>query len=176
MSDKKNNLRDAIMDLARGIGTVFKKYTRSTREKAWSRITSRAGEKEIDKIMLNPNRQLDIFRKLVNQKEGLEMGKSLKLWVDDERPMPEGFDLHVENADDAIQIVSTGKVSMISLDHDLGEKENGDGYEVAKFIEEAAYMGILNPMEMRVHSANPVGRKRIEMSIEKCNKYWGFTK
>ena len=171
MADKKTNLKDAIMDLARGIEAVFRKYSRNTREKAWSRITGKDGEKEIKKIMVDPTRQVSIFAKLANQTESA--GAAVRMWLDDERPMPAGFDLHVRTAKEAIEAIKSGRVSEISLDHDLGGEENGTGYEVAKFIEEAAFQGALAPMRLVVHSANPVGANNIRRCIDNANRFWG---
>lgn len=96
----------------------------------------------------------------------------IKVWLDDERPMPAGFDRHVRTANEAIDIIKSGGVSLISLDHDLGEDSNGTGYDVAKFIEEGAFLGTVPPMEVRVHSANPVGASRMRMCIENAKRYW----
>jgi hypothetical protein len=173
MADKKTNLKDAIMDLARGIESVFRKYSRSTREKAWTKITGKDGEREIKKIMVDPTRQLSTFAKLVTQKESVAATSSIRMWLDDERPMPEGFNLHVKRADEAIKAIKTGRVGEVSLDHDLGGEENGTGYDVAKFIEEAAFQGSLAPMRLSVHSANPVGANNIKKCIDNAMRFWG---
>lgn len=166
MPDKKSSLKDAIMDLAKEIDSVFKKYTRNTRTKAWERITSKDGEVEIKKIIVDPNRQLSIFGRLALQKEGRHV------WLDDERPMPSGYDIHIKTAAEAIELIRSGAVSSISLDHDLGNAENGTGYEVAKFIEEGAFNGTVKPIEVRVHSANPVGASNMRKSIESAVRFW----
>lgn len=67
--DKKTNTKDAIVDIAKSLETVFKKYTKSTRERAWEKITSKDGEKEIKKILNDPNRPINTFQKLANQKD-----------------------------------------------------------------------------------------------------------
>lgn len=59
-----SNLQKAIMDIAGNLEKSFKKFTKNTREKAWKRITSADGEKEIKKILQDPERQLSIFAKL----------------------------------------------------------------------------------------------------------------
>jgi hypothetical protein len=168
MPDKKSSLKDAIMDLAKEIESVFRKYTRNTRAKAWEKITSKDGEREIKKILVDPNRQLSIFGKLALQNEGV------RVWLDDERPMPEGYDLHLKTAPEAIELIRQGKVSAISLDHDLGPTESGTGYEVAKFIEEGAFQGSIDPIDVRVHSANPVGSFNIKKSIESAKRFWSI--
>jgi len=58
------NLQKAIVDIASGLEKSFKKFSRNTREKAWKRITSADGEKEVKKILQDPERQLSIFAKL----------------------------------------------------------------------------------------------------------------
>lgn len=175
MADKKSNLKDAIMDLARGIESVFRKYTKTTRERAWERITSKDGEREVRKILLDPTRQLSPFGKLINQKESFEGQSAVRVWLDDERPMPEGFDLHLKTAREAIDLIRTGRASAISFDHDLGGEENGNGYEVAKFIEEGAFQGAIAPIDMYVHSANPVGANNIRRCIDNAKRFWGFS-
>lgn len=58
------NLQKAILDIASNLKKSFSKYSRNTRDKAWKRITSAEGEREVDKILLNPERQLNTFQKL----------------------------------------------------------------------------------------------------------------
>jgi len=69
MADNKSNLKDAIMDIARSLETVFKKYTRQTRTKAWDKITSRDGEKDMERILRDPSLTVSPFGKLANQKD-----------------------------------------------------------------------------------------------------------
>jgi hypothetical protein len=170
MADK-SSIKDAIMALAKEIDAVFKKYSRQARSKAWERMTSKDGEREVKKIMDNPGRSLAPFAKLANQRESAD--NPVRVWLDDLRPMPIGFDLHARTAEEAIEIIESGRVSEISLDHDLGSEENGTGYEVAKFIEEGAYHGYVAFMEVKVHSANPVGAKNIQACIDNANHFWG---
>jgi hypothetical protein len=59
-----------------------------------------------------------------------------------------------------------------SLDHDLGDDSNGTGYNVACYIEEAAYTGQLRPQEIYIHSANPVGRMNKESAIARAKENW----
>lgn len=96
---------------------------------------------------------------------------SVSLWVDDERPMPDGFDLRAKTAELAIEILESGlAVHKISLDHDLGAF--GSGYDIAKWIEEQAYYGKLPRIAWNVHSANPVGRDRMTAALKNADKFW----
>jgi hypothetical protein len=97
----------------------------------------------------------------------------MRLWLDDVRPMPNDFVCHCLRAKEAINFVRMGMVSHISFDHDLGEPENGTGYDVAKVIEEGAFDGTIPPMTWAIHSANPVGRKNIEVAMKNAERYWG---
>lgn len=96
----------------------------------------------------------------------------MKVFLDDERPTPEGWH-RVYTADEAISLLRTGKVKEISLDHDLGDdKKFGTGYDVASFIEERAFFGTMKPVRWSIHSANPVGRKNMLAALENANKMW----
>lgn len=105
----------------------------------------------------------------------------LKLWLDDNRDPKDstiqslfganGDEVWVKTVSEAIDLIGSGYVSSISIDHDLGDG-NGDGYEVAKFIEEGAFDGSLEPFKCTVHSKNPVGARRVVQALENANKFW----
>src|SRR3990167_6160854 len=92
-----------------------------------------------------------------------------RLWVDDIRPMPEGFDLWAKTANEAVALLLMNTVGFVSFDHDLG---GSTGYEVAKWVEQAAFEGLIGPFEWEVHSSNPVGRQNIEAALRKAEQYW----
>lgn len=60
--------------------------------------------------------------------------------------------------DEAIEIFSTREVREVSLDHDLGDPNGRDGTALAKWLTANKKW----PAEVRFHSANPVGRQRME--------------
>lgn len=95
------------------------------------------------------------------------------LWLDDCRPMPAEFDQCVQNRDDAIKVLATGKVTRVSLDHDLGKEAIvGDGYRVACWIEDAAYSGDIPRLAWTVHSQNPVGAMRMREALRNADLFW----
>lgn len=97
----------------------------------------------------------------------------MKLWVDDLRPMPDGFDAHAKTAQEAIRYLETRDVKKISLDHDLGsDSQYETGYFVACWIELAAHNKWIPKLQWEVHSANPVGRRNIEMALKKADQHW----
>lgn len=98
---------------------------------------------------------------------------NISLWLDDARPMPDVFTHHARTAGEAITLLEGGEVTLISLDHDLGnEVEVGSGYVVACWIETEAHAGRLRPIEVRIHSANPVGAARMRAAIAGARKAW----
>lgn len=90
--------------------------------------------------------------------------------------MPLEFDVHFRNAFDCIRFIKgyKGKIEHISFDHDLGDEDkNGTGYDVAVALEEMAYNNKISKISYAVHSANPVGRKRIDAAMKFIQKnYW----
>lgn len=95
----------------------------------------------------------------------------MRLWLDDERPMPDGYTHQAYTAKEAIDLLETGKVECISLDHYLGEN-NGTGYEVACFIERSAFEGTLQSMRLKVHSQDPVGKQKIKIALQNAKRAW----
>ena len=83
MEKKPNsNIKDAVVDIAKSLESVFKKYTKNTREKAWKKITSKDGEKEIKKIIIDPTRPINTFQKLATQKDECFVPKKFSDWVE----------------------------------------------------------------------------------------------
>ena len=81
----------------------------------------------------------------------------MRVWLDDLREAPPGW-VRVRTPEEAIELLRTGEVDAISLDHDLGlldgEREQ-TGYDVVVWIERAvATEGFVPPRTIRVHSAN----------------------
>lgn len=95
-----------------------------------------------------------------------------KLWLDDERPAPEGW-YWAHTSEEAISYLQVYTVQDMSLDHDLGvclkckltkQQCHHDGYYVLKQIAEHNLWPRNKP---KVHSMNPIGRERMESFIER---------
>jgi hypothetical protein len=95
----------------------------------------------------------------------------MKVWLDDTRKKPANYDVHVKTAEDAISLLKTGQVKVMSFDHDLGSIET-TGYDVAKYVSQEAYHGRMAPFGWTVHSANPVGRSNIIATLQQADKWW----
>jgi hypothetical protein len=89
---------------------------------------------------------------------------NMRVYLDDERQTPDGW-VRVYWPNEAIELLEQGCVSEISLDHDLGDDDRGTGYDVITWIEEAVVVRGFSPPIIRVHSANPAARTRMELGI-----------
>ena len=96
----------------------------------------------------------------------------MKVYLDDERQTPEGW-TRVYWPDEAIELLKTGEVEEISLDHDLGDDQRGTGYDVVLWIEEAVITKGFKPPKMKVHSANVSAREKMELGIRTIERRIG---
>jgi len=124
----------------------------------------------------------------------------MNVYLDDVRKAPIGWMQTRTAAETIETIIDyQGEINTLSLDHDLGAcneclethggsaeqwlinsnykemphcEHFGTGYEVALFLEEMAYNNptFIFPTHVQCHSANPVGRQRIERVIEKLKQ------
>jgi hypothetical protein len=98
----------------------------------------------------------------------------VKVWLDDVREAPDDW-VHVKTPEEAIDLLRSGEVEEISLDHDLGlatPESERTGYEVLAWLEEALATGTWKrdvPL-IRIHSANPVGWRRMKQAIESIQR------
>ena len=94
----------------------------------------------------------------------------MKIFLDDTRAAPEGWIL-VRTAREAIAALEAGAVTELSLDHDLGGDDTvGTGHDVLVWIEEAVALRGFEPPSLSVHSANIVGRQRMQQAIESIER------
>lgn len=116
------------------------------------------------------------------------------VYLDDLRQEPEGF-VRVHTAQECIDFLKdhNGEIGILSLDHDLGIcpeclgskstedwlirsgftslpncEHVGTGYTVCLWLEEQVHTdpAFVLPQEIKVHSANPVGRERMLKAIQ----------
>lgn len=112
----------------------------------------------------------------------------MRVYLDDCRETPEGFDCRAYTAEEAIALVDTGLVTHISLDFDLGWAprltENGtyyevdedpnapDGGKVARRIMDLAYCNYIPRMTWELHTDNPVGRAQMKRYLQFADLQW----
>ena len=88
-----------------------------------------------------------------------------KVFLDDVREAPPGWVRACWPAE-VIDLLKTGQVDALSLDHDLGDDARGTGYDVLVWLEAAVCTeGFMPPARITVHSANSPARKRMQAAI-----------
>jgi hypothetical protein len=95
----------------------------------------------------------------------------MKIYLDDDvnyRITPDGWH-RTFTAPETIELLKTEQVTHLSLDHDLGPPEAGTGYDVVCWIEQMVIEKAFNPPIMTIHSANPVGRQKMQAAIHVIN-------
>lgn len=97
-----------------------------------------------------------------------------RVWLDDVRPIEEGFDLHVKHADEAIRLLDANEVAEISLDYDLGIG-CPMGIEVAQHIANLAKAGHLPPITVHIHTGSDGGRLLMKLAIHEAREGWKTT-
>lgn len=96
----------------------------------------------------------------------------MKIWVDDIREMPFGYDIWCRSTDDAIAIIdhcvnNNIIIELLDLDHDAGDySQNGGDY--IKILDYIEYKDI-TPEAVRIHSMNSVGIQNMRRIIHKNN-------
>ena len=110
----------------------------------------------------------------------------MKIWVDDVRPAPEGYEW-CKSVDDAIYLIDgiymyhwatefwntvKDKLEVIDLDHDAGEyaKFGGDYIKLLDYLEQKSNENNgydLKGVKFHIHSMNPVGVENMRRIIQK---------
>jgi ankyrin repeat protein len=98
---------------------------------------------------------LDLFRKF----------GWYNLFLDDIRPPIPGFSI-ARTMEDAVSIIENNRVHILSLDHDLGEDEEGNlrknGYDLVKYICDKR---IRAANRIFLHTSNIVGRENMYQTL-----------
>ena len=94
----------------------------------------------------------------------------MKIWLDDLRPVPEGY-MWAKSVNQAITMIEKAEnaaetVELLDLDHDLGDYCL-DGGDAIKLLDWLAERETYYPVQ--IHTANPVGRQNMERLI---SRYW----
>lgn len=96
----------------------------------------------------------------------------MKIYLDDDaenRKTPEGY-VRCFWPQEVIELLKNNRVELVSLDHDLGDDSIGTGNTVVLWIEEQVYHNGFVPPKLIIHSANPVGRSKMQAGIDSINK------
>jgi hypothetical protein len=98
----------------------------------------------------------------------------VKVFLADVREAPEGW-VRTRTPSETIELLQTGRVQALSLDHDLGFHADGTemtGYSVLSWLEaEISHERWPFPLpQIAIHSANPVGQERMKRAIEAIHR------
>ncbi|EOV9528287.1 cyclic-phosphate processing receiver domain-containing protein [Bacillus cytotoxicus] len=95
--------------------------------------------------------------------------QKLNLYVDDLRDCPEGF-VVARTMEEAITCLKEYDVQILSLDHDLGEDEEGNllstGYDLVKYMCEHG----LRANKIYLHTDNGVGRENMYQTLKAAQR------
>lgn len=103
----------------------------------------------------------------------------MKLWLDDIRDPPDESWEWAQSFSQMIWLLKKfGRPEIMSFDHDLGIDQatgtNRSGHDIIKWIAERDQNGgEWYPLEVRVHSANPVGAENVRKYDEWYRKMIG---
>lgn len=129
-----------------------------------------SADKELRKDLEKPVKRIISF---YNNPALLASDSPLKVYLDDERPAYDETWYLTETPEETIELLKTGRVKALSLDNDLGLKNDDgkperDGYSVCVWLEEQVFVhGFIPPEKMRVHSANAVASERMRVVIKR---------
>ena len=95
----------------------------------------------------------------------------MKLWLDDLRPVPYGYE-GAKSVNEAKKLIQEAEhngieIEALDLDHDLGDYADQGG-DAIRLLDWLAERGTFYPVE--IHTANPVGRANMERMLA---RYWG---
>jgi hypothetical protein len=95
----------------------------------------------------------------------------MKIWHDDVRPAPKGWERACDNAQAKLLLSSAAKITTISLDHDLGAAPSdgiyakGSSEETGMKLVEWMIEQDLVPDAVIIHSWNPVGAHKMARAL-----------
>lgn len=93
----------------------------------------------------------------------------MKVYLDDERQTPTGW-VRTYTSQETIELLRTGRVIELSLDHDLGSTKD-NGYEVILWIEEHVHhYGFEPPVNIVIHSANSSAAQKMVAGVAAINR------
>jgi len=111
---------------------------------------------------------IDMFfaqRQLFNRAHSNNEGDlvNMKIWVDDQRPTPEGYK-GFDSTNAALRFIVSNieKISVLDLDHDMGYSFGGDCIVIMNELERlsrrnTAFAESVDKIKFKFHSMNPVG-------------------
>lgn len=116
---------------------------------------------------------IKFFKRLIYKFLNKKKDKELSIYLDDVRPVPEGFTFYASTVERCKYLMQKFNIEFISFDHDLGMDQHGrkrTAMEIVDWIDERVYRGVMKPPRFTIHSANPVGRRNIERAMNRITE------
>ena len=88
----------------------------------------------------------------------------MKVFLDDIRPTPPGWE-RAYWPEEAIELLKTGQVTELSLDHDLGDDQHGTGYDVLLWMEEQTALYGFKPPLIKLHTKNSSAEQKMMAAV-----------
>jgi hypothetical protein len=111
-------------------------------------------------------------REAVQGRRALTSQSQVKLWLDDVRTSPDDSWTWIKTVDQAIACMNTAQVTEASLDHDLGQDDDGNGLPEGRT---SVYWMAENDQwpwkSITIHSANVVGVDYMEGMITRYGPF-----
>jgi len=93
----------------------------------------------------------------------------IKVWLDGLCTAEDGWK-HAVCPVEAIQWLSKGEVTHLSIGRDMRSDSHGTGYDVLLWIEQATMLSDFVPPVVTVHSANVSARQKMTAAINKIRR------
>lgn len=107
------------------------------------------------------------WTKVLNESEEDYEDEKFKIWIDDVRPAPYGYKAvqSVNQFIDFAQKAGIDNIVVVDIDHDAGDfqKDGGDYIKILDWLE----LNNAENLNVRIHSANPVGAANMRRIIRK---------
>ncbi len=127
------------------------------------------------KQMTNPKTLIALA--IGHNSDNMNSADMKKIWVDDIRAMPNGYDVAIYSVNQAIAwferelAIGQSEAVLVDLDHDAGDyqADGGDYIRILDWLEANFPPVPYNKIRLvfKIHSANPVGRANMVRIIQK---------
>lgn len=97
-----------------------------------------------------------------------------RLWVDRERLPEDDYTLHAKSFEEAVTMLSSNKVTKISIGYDIGKDLliDKNGFDLCKYIRDGAKLKTLPETEIELHDINPKPKELMEIVIREAEEFW----
>lgn len=174
-NQRVRDIRNPIIQLIKEIGAEFNSHYVNTANISASQAfhiqahtlsvdTLRREHRRINEVHKAAGLPLnDQFKRPISVWRKVE--DTMKVYLDDERVAPEGW-TQVRWPEEAIELLKTGKVETISLDHCLGEGSEcvspRTGSDVLAWIQEAVETSDFMPPRMHIHTSDKEAKREMK--------------